>query len=153
MLFLSCTLAEYGNQQGEDMSATIELFERYKARIGACTDGAAAASLGVKSQTVSNWRTRGSQAEPRLIEKMVATVDADIGEWLLRVQIEQSFDTPNKEVWRRLSEKLGYKLSCVAVLAASAVAQFGCRLAMLAEELACGELGIAAVTDRLMVLL
>jgi hypothetical protein len=151
--FLCCTLAEYENQQGEDMSATMELFERYKMKIGVYTDGAGAASLGVKSQTVSNWRTRGSQAEPRLIEKMAATIDADAGEWLLRVQVEQSFDTSNKEVWRRLSQKLGYKLGCVAVLSASAVAQFGCRLGMLAEDLACGASGIAAVTDRLMILL
>jgi len=46
------------------MSAIIELFEQYKRPIDVQADRLAAQALGVKSQTVSNWRTRGSQAEP-----------------------------------------------------------------------------------------
>ena len=138
------------NQQGEDMSATIELFELYKTEIGACTDGAGAASLGVKRQTVSNWRTRGSQAEPQLIEKMATTVNADAGEWSFRVQIEQAFDAPNKQVWQRLSRKLGYKLYCAITLGASAIGQFESRLGMLADEVACYTSGIAVVSEKLL---
>lgn len=96
------------------MSATLELFERYKQVIGVQADSAGARALGVKSQTASNWRTRGSQAEPRLIEKMCVMLREDVAPWLLRVQMEQTPDTSNREVWRRVVEKLGYRITGVA---------------------------------------
>jgi len=116
------------------MSATLELFEKYKLRIGVQADSAGAAALSIKSQTVSNWRTRGSQAEPRLIEAMATTVGADVGEWLLRAQIEQSFDPSNREVWRRMSRKLGYRLGSIGGLLIPAAAQLGSWLGMLAAD-------------------
>ncbi len=96
------------------MSATLELFERFKQVVGAQADSAGAQALGVKSQTVSNWRTRGSQAEPRLIEKMCTTVHEDLAPWLMRVQMEQA-SKANRQVWRRVGEKLGYHMAGVAV--------------------------------------
>lgn len=95
------------------MSTTLELFERYKQAIGAHADRAGAQALGVKSQTVSNWRTRGSQAEPRLIEKMCSGLREDVAPWLLRVQMEQASNA-NRKVWRRVGEKLGYHMVGVA---------------------------------------
>lgn len=92
------------------MSATIELFESYKTGVGARTDGAGAASLGVTSQTVSNWRNRGSQAEPQLIEKMCATLNEDLASWLLRAQMEQA-SSANRQVWHRVAEKLSYRIA------------------------------------------
>jgi hypothetical protein len=53
----------------------------------------------------------------------------------------------------RPSKKLGYKLGCVAMFLASAATQLGFRLGMLAKGLAFGASCIAAVTDRLMILL
>ena len=116
------------------MSATTELFEKYKFRLGVHADSAGAMALGIKSQTVSNWRTRGSQAEPRLIEAMATTVEADVGEWLLRAQIEQSFDASNRDVWRRLSKKLGYRLGSVGALLVSTVAQSGACFGMFVDS-------------------
>lgn len=108
------------------MSATLELFERYKQVIGVQADSAGARALGVKSQTASNWRTRGSQAEPRLIEKMCVMLREDVAPWLLRVQMEQTPDTSNREVWRRVVEKLGYRITGVA--AASVFPRHGSRV-------------------------
>lgn len=129
----SNTHAEYSCQQGEDMQATLELFEQYKLRIGVHADSAGAAALGVKSQTVSNWRTRGSQAEPWLIEKMCVVLDVDTTEWLLRAQMEQSPNASNKLVWQRVGEKLGYRIASVGLLLTSPLGLLWRRLARAAE--------------------
>lgn len=113
------------------MSATLELFEQFKRRLGMQADRTAAAALGVKSQTVSNWRTRGSQAEPWLIEKMCVAIDADLAGWLLRVQMEQAPNIENKLAWRRVCEKLGYQTAGIAALLTSASTRFGDWLASL----------------------
>jgi hypothetical protein len=104
------------------MNSTLELFEQYKLHLGVQADSAAAAALGVKNQTVSNWRTRGSQAEPWLIENMCIALGVDTTEWLLRVQIEQAPDASNKLVWLRMGEKLGYKVASIGVLLISPAA-------------------------------
>jgi hypothetical protein len=140
------TQLEYANQQGEDVSATIQLFEKYKLHIGARTDSAGAAALGIKCQTVSNWRTRGSQAEPRLIEAMATTLEADVGEWLLRAQIEQSFDASNREVWRRMSRRLGYRLGSIGAVLIPTAAQLGGQLRMLVADSAALAENLAPLT-------
>jgi len=97
------------------MSATLELFERYKQSIGAQADSRGAQALGVKRQTVNNWRMRASQAEPRLIEAMCLALREDVTPWLLRVQLEQSPHASNRQVWQRVREKLGYRMSGMAL--------------------------------------
>lgn len=110
------------------MSATIELFEQYKQAIGVQADRLAAQALGVKSQTVSNWRTRGSQAEPWLIEKMCVVLGHDATPWLVRMLTEQATVPHNRKVWERVSQGLGYKIAgTVALLGVHAV--WMCRLA------------------------
>ncbi|MGN2249194.1 helix-turn-helix domain-containing protein [Frateuria sp. GZRe14] len=99
------------------MSATLELLTRYKQALAMHADSAAAQALGVKNQTVSNWRTRGSQAEPWLIEKMCAVLGEATAPWLLRVQFEQASDASNKQVWRRVAQHFGFKLAGIATIA------------------------------------
>ncbi|MGN2254581.1 hypothetical protein ACFWZ4_14475 [Frateuria sp. GZRe12] len=99
------------------MSATLELLAKYKQALAVHADSAAAHALGVKNQTVSNWRTRGSQAEPWLIEKMCAAVGETTAPWLLRVQFEQAPDTSNKQVWRRVAQHFGCKIAGLASIA------------------------------------
>jgi hypothetical protein len=99
------------------MSATLELLAKYKQALAVHADSAAALALGVKNQTVSNWRTRGSQAEPWLIEKMCAAVGEATAPWLLRVQFEQAPDASNKQVWRRVAQHFGCKLAGIAAIA------------------------------------
>lgn len=103
-------------QQAEDMNATIELLEQYKRSIDVQADRLAAQALGVKSQTVSNWRTRGSQAEPWLIEKMCVALGHDATPWLVRVLAEQATGLHNRKVWMRVGKGLGYKIAGVAAL-------------------------------------
>lgn len=98
------------------MSATLELLTKYKQALAVHADSAAAQALGVKNQTVSNWRTRGSQAEPWLIEKMCTAVGEATAPWLLRVQFEQAPDASNKQVWRRVAQHFGCKLGAIAAI-------------------------------------
>lgn len=99
------------------MSATVELFEQYKQAIGVQADRLAAHALGVKSQTVSNWRTRGSQAEPWLIEKMCLELGHDAVPWLVRMLTEQATGAHNRKVWERVWHTLRHRVMGLALLA------------------------------------
>ncbi len=101
------------------MSTTIELFEKFKERLQVRSDHAAGQVLGVKPQTISNWRTRGSQAEPKLIETMCRKLDQDPTPWLLRAQAEQAHDPDNVMVWKRMASRLGVSLSAIALFVGS----------------------------------
>jgi len=99
------------------MSATIELFEQYKLHIGVQADRLAAQELGVKSQTVSNWRTRGSQAEPWLIESMCTKLKCDATPWLIRTLAEQAAGARNRAVWEHVGKALKSRfLGIIALL-------------------------------------
>lgn len=101
------------------MSATIELFEQYKQAIGVQADRLAAQELGVKSQTVSNWRTRGSQAEPWLIEKMCLVLERDATPWLLRTLAEQASGAHNRVVWERVAKMLKHRATAMMAVGVS----------------------------------
>ena len=103
------------------MSATIDLFEQYKQFIGVQSDRLAAHALGVKSQTVSNWRTRGSQAEPWLIEAMCLQLGCDATPWLIRTLTGQA-SAHNRKVWERMAVRLGYRMTSWIALACVTVA-------------------------------
>jgi hypothetical protein len=104
------------------MSPTIELFEQYKHFRGVQADRLAAQMLGVKSQTVSNWRTRGSQAEPWLVEKMCLALGQEATPWLVRILAEQATSAHNRKVWERVGASLGYRMASVLALAVIPVA-------------------------------
>ncbi len=98
------------------MNTTTILFDRYKNSLAVRSDRQAALSLGVKVQTVSNWRTRGSQAEAATIDAMCHQLGEDPMPWLLRIQAEQGGDTSrNGRVWRRVATRLGVSLPVLAV--------------------------------------
>lgn len=97
------------------MSATIELFEQFKEHLTVRSDHAAGQILGVKPQTISNWRTRGSQAEPKLIETMCRKLDKDPMPWLVRAQVEMAHDPANGMVWKRVASRLGMAVGAVAL--------------------------------------
>lgn len=88
------------------MSATLELFDRFKAARGLTSDNAAALALGVSRQTVNNWRKRASQSEPRLIEKMCNALDLEPGPWLIRMLEERSPNAEDRRVWRRMAKRM-----------------------------------------------
>ncbi|NII11357.1 hypothetical protein [Oleiagrimonas sp. C23AA] len=101
------------------MTATTELLDQYRQAKGLKSDNAAALSLGVKRQTINNWRMRGSQGEPHLIERMCEALEIDPAPWLLRALREQSHNA-NKLVWERLTQRLGYAaVALVSVFASN----------------------------------
>lgn len=98
------------------MNTTTHLFDRYKETLGVRSDRQAAMKLGVKVQTVSNWRTRGSQAEAATIDAMCNELREDPMPWLLRIQAEQGGDdSRNGKVWQRVATQLGVSLSMAVV--------------------------------------
>ncbi|HET7299419.1 MAG TPA: hypothetical protein VFJ01_02080 [Oleiagrimonas sp.] len=98
------------------MNTTTHLFDRYKETLGVRSDRQAAMKLGVKVQTVSNWRTRGSQAEAATIDAMCNQLREDPMPWLLRIQAEQGGDdSRNGRVWQRVATQLGVSLSMAVV--------------------------------------
>jgi hypothetical protein len=113
-------------------TATQQLFDRYKCMQGLSADNAAALALGIKRQTVSNWRRRGTQAEPRLIQAMCDALEEDAAPWLIRVQHEQAHHADDKQVWRRMALQLGYRLSSVMALVSLFCDDTSARLAGLA---------------------
>lgn len=103
------------------MTATNELFDSYKVAIGVSADLGGAKSLGVKAQTVSNWRNRGSQASPKLIEAMCRRTGENPARWLLRVMAEQAPDPADRAVWKRVAKQVKASLAFAGVALASAL--------------------------------
>ena len=93
------------------MSATLELFDRFKAAKALPSDNAAALALGISRQTVNNWRKRASQGEPRVIEKMCNALDLEPGLWLIRMLEERSPNVEDRRVWRRMATRLTLQLN------------------------------------------
>jgi len=99
------------------MNSTTTLFDRYKESLQVRSDRQAALSLGVKVQTVSNWRTRGSQAEAATIDAMCEQLGEDPMPWLLRIQAEQGGEASrNSRVWRNVAVRLGVSLPAMAIV-------------------------------------
>lgn len=106
------------------MNTTITLFERYKASMQARSDRRAAMALGVKVQTVSNWRTRGSQAEAATIDAMCKQLNEDPMPWLMRIQAEQGGpESANGMVWQRVATRLGVPLAALVLAVTDLLAE------------------------------
>ena len=103
------------------MNATLELFGRWKEAKGLTSDPVAAAVLGVAKQTVSNWRTRGSQAEAHLIAKMTRDLGEDPGKWLALVESQRARTDADRKTWAALARQLG----AAAAVAFVALLPFG----------------------------
>jgi hypothetical protein len=71
------------------MNETVRLFERWKREHGLKTDAEAARKLGIKRQTVDNWRHRGSHAEADLIVRMCEDLSEDLSRCLKRIAAER----------------------------------------------------------------
>ena len=101
------------------MNATNQLFDLYKKSLGIRADLGGAKALGVKAQTVSNWRNRGSQASPKLIEVMCRRTGENSARWLLRILSEQAPDPADGAVWKRLAKQLKIPLALAGVALAA----------------------------------
>lgn len=86
------------------MSATWELFERWKASKGFDSNNAAALSLGTTRQTVHNWK-EGRNGEAHVIERMCSDLGEDPVPVILQAFAEASRDAQAKRALQRLAKR------------------------------------------------
>lgn len=87
------------------MSATFELFERWKEKKGYKSDREAAMHLGVSHGTPNQWKS-GKNGEPEFIEKMAKDLDEDPIKTILQAYAEQKMGNSRK-VLEKLSKRFG----------------------------------------------
>lgn len=98
------------------MSATYDLFTRWKAAKGLPSDNAGAIALGLTRASASLWK-QGRNAEADLIERMAKDLGEDPAMWAALVMKEQSKGEASR-AWGRIARRLG----AAAAIALCAVA-------------------------------
>lgn len=86
------------------MSATWELFERWKARNGHASNSAGAEALGTARQTVQNWK-EGRNAEAHFIERMAKDLGEDPVPVILEAFAEAARDAEARRALQRLAKR------------------------------------------------
>lgn len=95
------------------MSATLELFERWKAAKGLASDRAAAAALGISHAGPAQWRA-GRNGAASVIERMAKDLGIDPVPVILQAFGEAARDGADKRTLQRLARKAG--AACFALL-------------------------------------
>lgn len=98
------------------MSATNELFTRWKAHNRIQTDAEAAKLLGVSHGTPHHWR-QGRNGAASVIERMAKDLGVDPIPTILQAFAEAARDAEDRKTLGRLARRLG--AACVALLAAA----------------------------------
>lgn len=106
------------------MSATWELFERWKARKGHESNNAAASDLGTARQTVQNWKD-GRNGDAHFIERMAKDLGEDPVPVILEAFAEAARDAEAKRALQRLAKRfrgaaLAIALGALPLMAPSA---------------------------------
>lgn len=96
------------------MSATNDLFTRWKAHKGHASDRQAAAALGVSHAGPAQWRA-GRNGSAAVIERMAKDLGEDPVPVILQAFAEAARDAEDKRTLGRLARRLG--AACVALLA------------------------------------
>ncbi|WP_102944350.1 DUF3693 domain-containing protein [Stenotrophomonas sp. VV52] len=87
------------------MSASYDLFCRWKHVQKIQSDNAGALALGVSRATVSLWK-QGKNAEIHYIERMANEIGDSPEMWSAVVMAERSNSEPEKAAWKRIAQKL-----------------------------------------------
>ncbi|MCU0999734.1 DUF3693 domain-containing protein [Stenotrophomonas maltophilia] len=87
------------------MSASYDLFCRWKHVQKIQSDNAGALALGVSRATVSLWK-QGKNAEIHYIERMAVDIGDSPEMWSAVVMAERSNSEDEKAAWRRIAQKL-----------------------------------------------
>jgi len=98
------------------MSASYDLFCRWKHVQKIQSDNAGAIALGVSRATVSLWK-QGKNAEIHYVERMAVDIGDSPEMWSAVVMAERSNSADEKAAWSRIAQKL----ASVAILALIAV--------------------------------
>lgn len=98
------------------MSASYDLFCRWKHVQKIQSDNAGALALGVSRATVSLWK-QGKNAEIHYVERMAVDIGDSPEMWSAVVMAERSNSEDEKAAWRRIAQKLAtFALAlCLAV--------------------------------------
>lgn len=97
------------------MSATSELFARWKAHRGIQSDRGAAETLGVSHGAPHHWKN-GRNAAPAVIEKMAKDLGEDPTVTILQAFAEAATDAADKRTLGRLARSLGAAVLALVVL-------------------------------------
>jgi transcriptional regulator with XRE-family HTH domain len=102
---------------GRVMSATHELMDRVKERLGLKSDAALGRHLGLSQAAVSNWRQGTRHPQPHVIEKMALALNEPAINWGLRIQAERDkdVDPTNAKVWLRWAQAVSTTAAGVAL--------------------------------------
>lgn len=99
------------------VSATTELFDRWKAAKGHKTDTSAADALGLSKQAVNNWRTRDGNGEADAIEKMCRDLNEDPVKVILQAYSEAAKHAESRRTLERLARRFGAVVLALGMMA------------------------------------
>jgi len=84
---------------------TLELLTRYKAHHGGITDYRAAKLLGIRSQTIYNWKTGITMSDETGI-RIAEELGIDPGKVVISLHIEREKGNATSSVWRDIGRRL-----------------------------------------------
>ena len=96
------------------MSATYDLFTRWKKQKSIPSDNAGALALGVSRASASLWK-QGRNADADVIERMAKDIGESPAAWAARAMAEQSKGEAAR-AWARIARQLGAAAAVLAVV-------------------------------------
>jgi len=102
------------------MSASYDLFCRWKHVQKIQSDNAGALALGVSRATVSLWK-QGKNAEIHYIERMAVDIGDSPEMWSAVVMAERSNSEDEKAAWRRIAQKLAAVVMALCLFVGTAL--------------------------------
>lgn len=102
------------------MSASYDLFCRWKHVQKIQSDNAGALALGVSRATISLWK-QGKNAEIHYIERMAVDIGDSPEMWSAVVMAERSNSEDEKAAWRRIAQKLATVIMAICLFVGTAL--------------------------------
>lgn len=96
------------------MSATFELFTRWRSAKGFTTDAEAARYLRIHVSTITPWKLHGRNGSPAVIERMAKDLGEDPVPTILKAFSEAARDAEDRKTLGRLARSVG--AACLALL-------------------------------------
>lgn len=88
------------------MSATLQLYERWKAHKGFATDTAALKALGLTTGAAQHWKA-GRNADLGTLQKMAEDLAEDYVPVVMQAFQEAAKNERDRKAWKRFAKKLG----------------------------------------------
>lgn len=102
------------------MSAIAQLLDKAKKTRSIPSDNAFAASMGLRRQVISQWRSGDSYPSEDNIAQLAEAAGEDPVTWLVRVKAERT-EGPAGKAWARLARQLGAAASIAILMIALAL--------------------------------